>query len=100
MAAILDNSKVRIGGVPVDRLTSGQWCKLMISDWQKKRRERLVPPKVVTTVNGQVVSLFTEDAEYREAVLSTDHVAADGVGLIADRAGPGLVGVDRGVVDQ
>jgi exopolysaccharide biosynthesis WecB/TagA/CpsF family protein len=82
MAAILDNSKVWIGGVPVDRLTSGQWCKLMISDWQKKKRERAAPAKVVTTVNGQVVSLFTENAEYREAVLSTDHVAADGMSVV------------------
>src|SRR3982750_280622 len=78
----IDNSKVWIGGVPVDRLTSGQWCKLMISDWQKKKREGLAPPKVVTTVNGQVVSLFTENPDYRQAVLSTDHVAADGMSVV------------------
>jgi len=82
MTAQVDNSKVWIGGVPVDRLTSGQWCKLMISDWQKKKREGLAPPKVVTTVNGQVVSLFTENADYRKAVLSTDHVAADGMSVV------------------
>jgi N-acetylglucosaminyldiphosphoundecaprenol N-acetyl-beta-D-mannosaminyltransferase len=82
MAAQIDNSKVWIGGVPVDRLTSGQWCKLMISDWQKKKREGLAPPKVVTTVNGQVVSLFTENPDYRQAVLSTDHVAADGMSVV------------------
>jgi exopolysaccharide biosynthesis WecB/TagA/CpsF family protein len=81
MAAEVDNSKVWIGGVPVDRLTSGQWCKLMISDWQRKRGH-FAPPKVVTTVNGQVVSLFKEDAAYREAVLSTDHVAADGMSVV------------------
>jgi exopolysaccharide biosynthesis WecB/TagA/CpsF family protein len=82
MTAQVDNSKVWIGGVPVDRLTSGQWCKLMISDWQKKKREGVAPPKVVTTVNGQVVSLFTENADYRQAVLSTDHVAADGMSVV------------------
>ena len=81
MVADVDNSKVWIGGVPVDRLTSGQWCKLMISDWQRKRGH-FAPPKVVTTVNGQVVSLFKEDAAYREAVLSTDHVAADGMSVV------------------
>jgi len=81
MVALFDNSKVRIGGVPVDRLTSGQWCKLMISDWQKKR-EGAAAPKVVTTVNGQVVSLFSENADYRKAVLSTDHVAADGMSVV------------------
>ena len=77
----IDDGKVWIGGVPVDRLTSGQWCKLMISDWQKKR-ERAAAPKVVTTVNGQVVSLFTEDPAYRDAVLATDHIAADGMSVV------------------
>jgi N-acetylglucosaminyldiphosphoundecaprenol N-acetyl-beta-D-mannosaminyltransferase len=81
MVAQVDSSKVWIGGVPVDRLTSGQWCKLMISDWQRKRAH-FAPPKVVTTVNGQVVSLFKEDATYRDAVLSTDHVAADGMSVV------------------
>lgn len=75
------DDKVWIGGVPVDRLTSGQWCKLMISDWQRKREE-FVPPKVVTTVNGQVVSLFLENRDFREAVLATDHVAADGMSVV------------------
>ncbi|HKY18279.1 MAG TPA: WecB/TagA/CpsF family glycosyltransferase [Rhizomicrobium sp.] len=75
------DSKVWIGGVPVDRLTSGQWCKLMIADWQRKRSQN-VPPKVVTTVNGQVVSLFTEDTAFRRAVLSTDHIAADGMSVV------------------
>jgi len=77
----IDDGKVWIGGVPVDRLTSGQWCKLMISDWQKKR-ERAAAPKVVTTVNGQVVPLFTDDAAYRDAVLATDHIAADGMSVV------------------
>jgi N-acetylglucosaminyldiphosphoundecaprenol N-acetyl-beta-D-mannosaminyltransferase len=76
-----EQDKVWIGGVPVDRLTSGQWCKLMISDWQRKR-QNFAPPKVVTTVNGQVVSLFREDPLYRDAVLSTDHVAADGMSVV------------------
>jgi exopolysaccharide biosynthesis WecB/TagA/CpsF family protein len=77
----IDEQRVWIGGVPVDRLTSGQWCKLMISDWQDKRRTP-APPKVVTTVNGQVVSLFTENRAFREAMLATDHVAADGMSVV------------------
>jgi exopolysaccharide biosynthesis WecB/TagA/CpsF family protein len=76
-----DSSRVWIGGVPVDRYTSGQWCKLMITDWQRKRTAT-APPKVVTTVNGQVVSLFTENKEFRDAMLATDHVAADGMSVV------------------
>ena len=75
------DDKVWIGGVPVDRLTSGQWCKMMITDWQRKR-EISAPPKVVTTVNGQVVSLFTENRDFREAILATDHIAADGMSVV------------------
>jgi exopolysaccharide biosynthesis WecB/TagA/CpsF family protein len=75
------DNRVWVGGVPVERFTSGQWCKLMISDWQRKRREA-APPKVVTTVNGQVVSLFAEDAAFHEAMLKTDHVAADGMSVV------------------
>jgi exopolysaccharide biosynthesis WecB/TagA/CpsF family protein len=77
----LKDSRVWIGGVPVERFTSGQWCKLMISDWQRKKRAAAAP-KVVTTVNGQVVSLFAEDSAFREAVLKTDHVAADGMSVV------------------
>lgn len=75
------DNRVWVGGVPVERYTSGQWCKLLISDWQRKRHEA-VPPKVVTTVNGQVVSLFTENADFRNAVLNTDHIAADGMSVV------------------
>jgi exopolysaccharide biosynthesis WecB/TagA/CpsF family protein len=76
------DSRVWIGGVPVDRFTSGQWCKLMISDWQRKRSQPQLAPKVVTTVNGQVVSLFTESPAFREAILATDHIAADGMSVV------------------
>lgn len=77
----MQERRVWIGGVPVDRLTAGQWCKQMISDWQKKRREDIAP-RVATTVNGQVVSLFTENAQFRQAILDTDYVAADGMSVV------------------
>jgi exopolysaccharide biosynthesis WecB/TagA/CpsF family protein len=78
--AYLDNC-VWIGGVPVSRLTALQWCELMIADWQRKKK-REVAPKVVTTVNGQVISLFTQDQIYRDALLETDHIAADGMSVV------------------
>jgi len=76
-----DARRVWIGGVPVDRLTAGQWCRQMIQDWQNKRRHN-VPPKVGTTVNGQVIALFAEDAEFRRSMLETDYVAADGMSVV------------------
>ena len=72
---------VWIGGVPVSRYTAAQWCDLMIADWHRKQAKN-VAPKVVTTVNGQVVSLFLQDAAYHDALLATDHIAADGMSVV------------------
>ena len=72
---------VWIGGIPVSRYTAHQWCELMIGDWQRKSASD-APPKIVTTVNGQVVSLFAQDAVYRDALLKADHVAADGMSVV------------------
>ena len=73
--------KVVVGGVPVDRLRSDEWTDLLVSDWRRKRQTG-APPKVVTTANGQVISLFAQDRAYREAVLAADHVAADGMSVV------------------
>lgn len=72
---------VWIGGVPVARFTAAQWCELMLADWHRKKT-RNVPPKVVTTANGQVIALFAEDPIYRQALLSTDYIAADGMSVV------------------
>ncbi|HUO88501.1 MAG TPA: WecB/TagA/CpsF family glycosyltransferase [Rhizomicrobium sp.] len=78
--AQLEN-RVWIGGVPVTRFTASEWARLMIADWQYKK-ERGGPPKVVTTANGQVISLFAQDAAYRSAVLAADYIAADGMSVV------------------
>jgi len=78
--AYLDDC-VWIGGIPVSRFTAHQWCELMIGDWHRKR-QRDTPPKVVTTVNGQVISMFAQDPVYHDALLQTDHVAADGMSVV------------------
>ena len=75
------DNRVWIGGVPVHRLTSGGWCRQMLADWRRKRRGD-VPPKVATTVNGQVIAMFAEDAQFRRAILETDYVAADGMSVV------------------
>lgn len=75
------DNRVWVGGVPVERLTSSQWCKLMVADWRCKQREA-VTPKVVTTVNGQVISLFSENSLFRDTMLKTDHIAADGMSVV------------------
>ncbi len=76
------DDKVWIGGVPVDRLTSGQWCQHDDHRLAAQARDDPRRPRSVTTVNGQVVSLFTENRDFREAVLATDHIAADGMSVV------------------
>jgi exopolysaccharide biosynthesis WecB/TagA/CpsF family protein len=66
-----------VADIPIDRLTAAQWVDLLISDWKAK-----AGPKVVTTANGQVVSLFATHADYRHAVLTADHIAADGMSVV------------------
>jgi exopolysaccharide biosynthesis WecB/TagA/CpsF family protein len=77
----LGDNRVWIGGVPVHRFTAAQWCRQMLADWRQKRRQDTAP-KVATTVNGQVIALFGQDAAFRQAVLETDYVAADGMSVV------------------
>ena len=78
---LLARSKVVIGGIPVERLDVQEWCAQLVSDWRavKAGQGRC---KVVTTANGQVVSLFATDPLYRKALLEADHVAADGMSVV------------------
>jgi len=78
--AFLDNC-VWIAGAPVARLTANQWCKLMLADWRRKK-DVGAEPKVVTAVNGQAISLFTQDVAYHNALLATDYIAADGMSVV------------------
>jgi N-acetylglucosaminyldiphosphoundecaprenol N-acetyl-beta-D-mannosaminyltransferase len=72
--------KTVVGGIPVDVLRAHDWVELLISDWRAKVSG--APPKVVTTANGQVVSIFARNQAYRKAVLDADHVAADGMSIV------------------
>ena len=72
--------KTVVGGIPVDVLTAQEWVDLLLSDWRAKSSGSL--PKVVTTTNGQVVSVFARNSSFRDAVLDADHVAADGMSVV------------------
>ena len=76
-----DARPVVIGGIPVTPLTKAQWCDKLLADWQERSREAGLP-KVLTTVNGQVMSLFARDSAYRNALLAADGVAADGMSVV------------------
>jgi N-acetylglucosaminyldiphosphoundecaprenol N-acetyl-beta-D-mannosaminyltransferase len=73
-------TKVTVGGVQVDRLSAAGWVDLLLNDWRRKKEGGAT--KVVTTANGQVISLYDTDAVYRKAVDAADHVAADGMSVV------------------
>ena len=77
------DDRVWVGGIPVERMTASQWCRLMLDDWRRRRSgQTKAPPKVVTTVNGQVVSLFASNPLFRDSLLAADHIAPDGMSVV------------------
>jgi exopolysaccharide biosynthesis WecB/TagA/CpsF family protein len=77
----VDAKRVIIGGIPVNPLSRAQWCDKLLADWRERSRQA-GPPKILTTVNGQVMSLFGRDAQYHDALLAADGVAADGMSVV------------------
>lgn len=69
--------RVTVGGMLVDRFTAEQWVDLLIADWRRQ-----APTKIVTTANGQVLSLYWKNEQYRHAVAAADHVAPDGMSIV------------------
>lgn len=70
------------GGIPVRRLNASQWCDLLVADVAARKAGTLDRPRVVTTANGQVISLFASNPAFNSAVLAADHVAADGMSVV------------------
>jgi len=77
----LDFPLLSIGGLPialVDRQTSA-WRMV---DAALARRGRGAPPQVVTSANGQVISLCARDPRLRALFLAADLIHADGAPLV------------------
>ena len=74
--------RVVVGGVPVDRIDRAALTARLVEDWRARKAGATFAPKISTTVNGQVMSLFHSDPVYREAVLATDYIAADGMSVV------------------
>lgn len=69
-----------VGGIAVNCLDGEQWCDMLVADWQV--RSHRDPPKVVTTANGQVISLFSTCSDFSRAMGQADAVAADGMSIV------------------
>lgn len=72
---------VNVGGVSVMPLTTQQWIELMLSDCRAARANRSAA-RYHTATNGNMLSVFARDPEYRAAIERADAIAADGVSVM------------------
>jgi exopolysaccharide biosynthesis WecB/TagA/CpsF family protein len=78
----VDNiASISVGGMPIAVLDRAQSARLMIG-MAVARRGRGGGPAVVTSANGQVISMCARDPQLRRLFLSTDLIHADGMPLV------------------
>jgi exopolysaccharide biosynthesis WecB/TagA/CpsF family protein len=70
-----------IGGLPIALIDRAKSAQLMI-DAACSRRNRALPPLLVTSANGQVLSLCARQPRIRELFLAHDLIHADGMPLV------------------
>lgn len=72
---------VSIGGLPIAVIDRNQSARLMV-DLAVSRRASGSPPPVITSANGQVISLCARDPVVRALFLCADLIHADGMPLV------------------
>lgn len=76
-----DVSRILVGGLPLAMIDRKDSAELML-DIALARRGSAQPPPVVTSANGQVISMCARDRQLRELFLSADLIHADGMPLV------------------
>ena len=72
---------VIVGGLPIAVIDRVESTRLMI-ELATARREPGQPPLVITSANGQVISMCARDQRLRDLFLSADLIHADGMPLV------------------
>jgi N-acetylglucosaminyldiphosphoundecaprenol N-acetyl-beta-D-mannosaminyltransferase len=72
---------ISVGGLPIAIIDRSQSARMMI-DLALARRRSHVPPAVITSANGQVVSMCARDPTIRALFLDADLIHADGMPLV------------------
>jgi len=81
MASEIDIPRVAIGGLPLAVIDRRDSARFMIAT-ALARRGAGEPPIVVTSANGQVISMCAREPELRRLFLSADLIHADGTPLV------------------
>jgi N-acetylglucosaminyldiphosphoundecaprenol N-acetyl-beta-D-mannosaminyltransferase len=83
----LDNNRqwaiplTQIGGLPIAIIDRSQSAELMV-DLALDRRDSPLPPIIITSANGQVLSLCARDPTIRSLFMKSDLIHADGMSLV------------------
>jgi N-acetylglucosaminyldiphosphoundecaprenol N-acetyl-beta-D-mannosaminyltransferase len=72
---------VTVGGLPIAVIDRDQSARMMV-DLALARRGSTLPPAVITSANGQVVSMCARDPAIRGLFLDADLIHADGMPLV------------------
>ena len=77
----LDVPTVPVGGLPIAVIDRANSARLML-DVAEARRRGGHAPAIITSANGQVLSMCARDPELRDLFVSADLVHADGMPLV------------------
>jgi exopolysaccharide biosynthesis WecB/TagA/CpsF family protein len=83
-----DVATVAIGGLPLAVLDRAESARLMVES-AVARRGSGAPPLIITSANGQVISMCAQDAHVRSLFLAADLIHADGTPLVFASRLPG-----------
>jgi N-acetylglucosaminyldiphosphoundecaprenol N-acetyl-beta-D-mannosaminyltransferase len=77
----LDVPSVSVGGLPIAVIDRADSAQLML-DVAEARRGGGLPPAIITSANGQVLSMCARSPEVRDLFVSADLIHADGMPLV------------------
>ena len=84
-----DPEKACVGGLWITALNRSEWAEVLLEDWSSRRRMGL-PPRLLTSANGNVLSRYASDRHFRRLLDRFDNVDADGMSIVfASRLQPG-----------
>ena len=74
-------ARAHVGGLSLVALSKAQWAEAMVKDYQH-RREQQLPPRLLSSVNGNVLASYYRDQALREAIDEMDALDVDGMPLV------------------
>lgn len=74
-------ARANVGGLSMIALSRAQWAEAMVTDYHQRRQQQL-PPRLLSSVNGNVLALYYRDSALRNAIDEMDALDVDGKPLV------------------